>query len=155
MRGSRGGGGQGYPISISFRWRADDGLLQWYLDPLYPHIQKKNIYIYIKWKTLSEVHPLASLSGSAHGIHNKFQKQDISRFSMIRVKLLKRQSRLEQITCDTSFLIVEKNKAWYFMRMVCLQTILMEISCLICYFGKKQRILKLLSAENYRRRFKG
>ena len=30
-----------------------------------------------------------------------------------------------------------------------------EISCLICYFGKKQQNFKLSSTANYRWRFKG
>ena len=35
------------------------------------------------------VPPLTKLSGSRHGIHTQFQKQDISRFSMIRVNPLR------------------------------------------------------------------
>ena len=53
---------------------------------------------------------------------------------------LKHQSRLQQTTnLATSFLIFEKNKVWYFMRVTFQQTT-HDISCLICYFWKSSKI---------------
>ena len=67
---------------------------------------------------------------------------------------LKRQSRQQQTTnFATSFLIFERNKIWYFMRIVCQQTILMKDHALL--FLKKRQNLKLSFAANYRWRFKG
>ena len=64
------------------------------------------------------------------------------------------QSQLQQTTnFSTSFLIFEKNKEWYFMRIVCQQTILMKYHAYLLFLKKGQN-LKLLSAANYRWHFK-
>ena len=50
---------------------------------------------------------------------------------------LKRQSQLQQTTnLVTLFQIFEKNKVWYFMRIVCQQTILMKYHALFVIFEK-------------------
>ena len=50
---------------------------------------------------------------------------------------LKRQSQLQQMTnFATSFLVFDKNKVWYFMRIVCQQTILMKYHALLVIFEK-------------------
>ena len=55
----------------------------------------------------------------------------------------------------TSFLVFDINKVWYFMRIVCQQTILMKYHALFAIFETKQQNLKLSSAANYRWSFKG
>ena len=51
---------------------------------------------------------------------------------------LKSQSRLQQTTnFSTSFLIFETNKVWYFMRIVCQQTILVKYHALFVILKKK------------------
>ena len=53
------------------------------------------------------------------------------------IKPLKRQSWLQQTTnFATSLLIFERNKEWYFMRIVCQQTILMKYHALFVVFEK-------------------
>ena len=53
------------------------------------------------------------------------------------IKHLKRQSRLQQTTnLVTSFPIFENNKVWYFMKIVCQQTILMKYHTLFVIFEK-------------------
>ena len=48
---------------------------------------------------------------------------------------LKHQSLLQQTSnFASSFLIFEKNKVWYFMRIVCQQTILMKYHALFIIF---------------------
>ena len=49
---------------------------------------------------------------------------------------LKRQSRLQQTTNFVKSLILEKNKVWYFIRIVCQQTILMKYHALFVIFEK-------------------
>ena len=50
---------------------------------------------------------------------------------------LKRQSRLQQTTNFVAFFLVfDKNKVWYFMRIVCQQTILMKGHALFVIFEK-------------------
>ena len=50
---------------------------------------------------------------------------------------VKRQSRLQQMTnFVTSFLIFDKNKVWYYMRIVCQKTILMKCHALFVIFEK-------------------
>ena len=67
----------------------------------------------------------------------------------------KRQSRLQQTTnFATSFLIFEKNKVWYFMRILCQQTILVKYHALFVTFEKAAN-MKLSSAAYYRWRFMG
>ena len=54
---------------------------------------------------------------------------------------LKRQSGLQQTTnYGTSFLIFEKNKVWYFMRIICQQTILKKYHALFFFFWKSSKI---------------
>ena len=52
------------------------------------------------------------------------------------------------------FLNFRKNKITYFMRIVCQQTILMNIIPYLLFLKKRQNV-KLLSAANYRWRFMG
>ena len=66
---------------MEFCWRADDGPLLWYLDPLSPHqLKRHEIYIYIK-KTLSE----SKLSGSASVERERERERE--REHMVPVKL--------------------------------------------------------------------
>ena len=59
---------------------------------------------------------------------------------MIYYQPLKRQSQLQQMTnFATSFLIFEKNKVRYFMRIVCQQTILMKYHALFVSFEKASK----------------
>ena len=59
-------------------------------------------------------------------------------FHYLLYQPLKRQSQLQQMTnFATSFLsIFEKNKVWYFMRIVWQQTILMKYHALFDFFEK-------------------
>ena len=52
------------------------------------------------------------------------------------------------------FPIFHKNKLWYYMRIVCQQTILMKYHALFVIFDKAAKF-ELSSAANYRWRFKG
>ena len=52
------------------------------------------------------------------------------------------------------FLNFQKNKVWYFIRIVCQQTILMKYRALLLFL-KKRKNLKLSSAASYRWRFMG
>ena len=73
----------------------------------------------------------------------------------VYIQPLKRQSQLQQTTnFETYFPIFEKNKVWYFMRIVCQQTILMKYHALFVIFEKATKF-KLSSAAKYRWRFKG
>ena len=55
---------------------------------------------------------------------------------------LKHQSRLQQTTnFETSFPIFDKNKVWYYMRIVCQQTILMKYHVLFVIFEKAANFL--------------
>ena len=54
---------------------------------------------------------------------------------------LKRQSQLQQRTnFAKSFPIFDKNKVWYYMRIVCLQTILMKYHALFVIFEKAAKV---------------
>ena len=61
---------------------------------------------------------------------------------------------MQQTTFSTFSLFFYGNKAWYFMRIVCQQTIRMELQVLFGFL-KQQRLLKLSSAAKFSCRFKG
>ena len=57
-----------------------------------------------------------------------------------RYKPLKRQSRLQQTTNFVTFFpICDKIKVWYYMRIVCQQTILMKYHALLVIFEKASK----------------
>ena len=61
---------------------------------------------------------------------------------------LKRQSRLQQTThFETSFPIFDKNKVWYYMRIVCQQTILMKYHALLVIFEKAATFLMFVCCK--------
>ena len=63
---------------------------------------------------------------------------------------LKRQSRLQQTTnFAISFLVFDKNKVCYYVRIVCQQKILIKYHAFFV-ISKEQHNLKLSSATNYR-----
>ena len=58
-------------------------------------------------------------------------------FIVTEYAALKRRRQLQQTTnFSTSFSIFEKNKVWYFMRIVCKQTILMKYNALFVIIEK-------------------
>ena len=56
--------------------------------------------------------------------------------------------------CYISFLVFDKNKVWYIIRIVCQQTIFVKYHALFVIL-KKQQNLKLSSAANCRWRLMG
>ena len=70
----------------------------------------------------------------------KLPKSPNKNFVYISLRL-KHQSWLQQMTnFATSFLIFKRNKEWYFMRMVCQQTILMKYHALFVIFEKEANL---------------
>ena len=75
----------------------------------------------------------------------KFLKELIMKNNRQTTLPLKRQSRLQQtINLATFFPIFDKNKVWYYMRIVCL-----KYHALLVIF-EKAVIFEIVSAANYR-----